>query len=657
MGAFEGKIKDAVRDRLARQEEQRVNRFGDKRVGSEVSEMLAEEHGAYRALGAKYGVVDIDDMVSAIPETEEEYVAPQSEEEQLLMYVKQENMHAAEEYRFLANDRRQTEDLEDKFLQEYLNLTRNGLTSSKIEGALSAVQKMREKQEKELETMLDSNPELWYVHHLLILRKYKRALQRGELVKTPYVQHVMDQVLRNIYEAQPVYLTGHTGGGKTELAKQAAKESYCSIHGLKYGEDREEGDMYYLISGDENVTRMDLFGRYVLDSSATESDSSEKVVAEAEARFQDWLKENEHTFSGSEGFAKASDREWDTVMAKVNANLQKGGVSTKFEYGPVYKAMEEGKVLIIDEANAIPHETLISLNHILSSVRMSSDREKSVITLRHNGGKEVHVKKGFNVIFTGNLETDSSQAVYVGTKDISPALRNRMKEITYDYLPQHTEGSLVLNDKEEERTENNKWKNSNELFHLFLAKVMDRKGNIHLSDESMDKLWDLAKASRVLQDNFSGKKTDIKLNDEEFQGSFRLEKYVPSVRNLINILDEWQKDAYRKPLDYYLEEYVNSIPEDSEKDRKFIRGVFHDLGNFFRKDADDDISFNDSTKKFIYKEKTAEYAFGQPPEHVLPDIREMSNEQREQISALDEQKRVDQVYEDVEFEIHAICPP
>ena len=197
MGAFEGKIKDAVRDRLARQEEQRVNRFGDKRVGSEVSEMLAEEHGAYRALGAKYGVVDIDDMVSAIPETEEEYVAPQSEEEQLLMYVKQENMHAAEEYRFLANDRRQTEDLEDKFLQEYLNLTRNGLTSSKIEGALSAVQKMREKQEKELETMLDSNPELWYVHHLLILRKYKRALQRGELVKTPYVQHVMDQVLKN----------------------------------------------------------------------------------------------------------------------------------------------------------------------------------------------------------------------------------------------------------------------------------------------------------------------------------------------------------------------------------------------------------------------------------------------------------------------------
>ncbi len=652
MDVFERKTKDAVRSRLANREEQRVNRFGDNRVGSEVSEMLADEHGAYRALGVKYGVVDIDDMVSAIPETEEEYVAPQSEEEQLLMDVKQENMRS-KEYRSLLKDRRQTEDLEEKFLQEYLNLTRRGLTSSQIEGALSAVQKMREKQENELETMLDSNPELWYVHHLLILRKYKRALQRAELVKTPYVQHVMDQVLKNIYEAQPVYLTGHTGGGKTELAKQAAEESYCNIHGLKYGEEgKEKGDMYYLISGDENVTRMDLFGRYVLDSSATESDSSEKVTAEAKARFQDWLKENEHTFSDSEEFAKASDREWDIIMAEVNANLQKGGVSTKFEYGPVYKAMEEGKVLIIDEANAIPHETLISLNHILSSVRMGSDREKSVITLRHNGGKEVHVRKGFNVIFTGNLKTDSSQAVYVGVKDISPALRNRMKEITYDYLPQHTKGSLVLNNEEEERTENNKWKNSNELFHLFLAKVMDRKGNIHLSDESMDKLWELAKASRALQDNFSGKKTDIELNDEEFQGSFQLEKYVPSVRNLINILDAWQKDAYRKPLDYHLEEYVNSIPDDSEKDRNFIRGVFHDLYNFFREDT----GFDDTAKNFIYKEKTAEYAFGQPPEHALPDVSEMNSEQREQIASSKEQERVERVFSDIESEIHALCP-
>ena len=406
---------------------------------------------------------------------------------------------------------------------------------------LQKIEERREEMEKELKELFSSSPEMWYVHHLLTLRGYKKALLNGEMIKTPYVREKMDEVLDCIVEQKPVFLTGHTGGGKTELAKHAARESYIAKKLQQDTEDpdtedrkAEDPEPYFIISGSEQTQVNDIFGRQALI-------------------------------------------------------LKEGKNFTGFKPGPLYRAMEEGKVLIIDEVNAIPHEVLISLNDVLSPGAIG----KGIITIPHTE-EEVHIKPGFNVVFTGNLNTESGSS-YAGLKEISPAFFSRVRHIDYDYLPQSIEGHLNEADEKDE------------LFHIFLAKVMDRYGNAELPPHSIRRLWELAKTARDLQDNFAGKR-EIKNGGVTYQ----LEKHVPDLRRLVGVLDAWEKDAYTHTLDYHLERvFIDPIPDESESDREFIRKRFKRIGNFFNQGYKRRV--NEDDKEFTHKEQMAEYAFGTPP--------------------------------------------
>ena len=265
--------------------------------------------------------------------------------------------------------------------------------------------------------MLQSNPEMWYTHHLIELRGYRRALLNKKLIETPYVRQNKEKIRNHVYHAEPVFLAGHLGAGKSELAFQVARETYTDIN-----PEQGEKEPFYRISGDESITRADFFGRYVLKGSEHDDEAFKEIQKEAREKFELWKKENK------EKTVEDQARQWDLILHEVHTRLNRGN-TTEFEYGPIHKAMVEGKVVVIDEVNAIPHETLISLNDILSSVR--STPGKNTIRVSYNGGELITVKRGFGIIVTGNLNTQSVGHYNVGRQEMDPAfLKADLKLLT-----------------------------------------------------------------------------------------------------------------------------------------------------------------------------------------------------------------------------------
>ncbi|MCY4576975.1 MAG: AAA family ATPase [Candidatus Kaiserbacteria bacterium] len=519
-----------------------------------------------------------------------------SEDEKLLFAEKAKNMKKiGEDYRSVVLEMKLLDKIERELLENAWDIRKRGYASTEIGEALQTLKERKGSAEKRLEDNMQSNPEAWYVHHLLTLRGYKRSLLNEKLVRTPYVQERFDKVSENIRAAQPVFISGHLGSGKSQLAFQVAEEVYREIN----PESKEEHP-FYRISGDENVTRSDFFGRYVLKGSEKDPKLMKEIRENAEEEFEVWAKKQDE-----ETLQEKGNQQWDLILAEVHNKLDTGN-TTEFEYGPVYKAMEEGKVLVIDEANAIPHETLICLNDILASVRMTPG--KNTVVLHHNGGKKVIAKPGFNIILTGNLNTQTNSS-YVGRQTLDPAFLSRFTRMEYDYVPQSTEGGL-----EEVAM-------GDELFHIMLAKVMDRRGNIHLPKGSIEKLWELAKAARILQESFSGKR------ELEYDGIGKnLEKNVPSIRSLVKVFEAWERDEYRHTLDYHLKEsFVDEI-DDGTTDKDFIEQNLRNLGGFFEDGYDKPVARDDF--EFIYKEQVAEYAFGEAPEHTYPEA-EIREEEKE----------------------------
>ena len=767
MKNFEKRVRSGVREYQAQQEEQAMEKRSKEHIEPKnlTSIDWLNAGGSIGEYLKNIGKDAKKEMV--IEESEMEDLSEAlSEDEKLLLAEKAKNMKKiGEDYRSVILEMKWLDKIERELLENAWDIRKKGYVSREIGEALQNLRERRESTEEKLESNMQSNPEAWYVHHLLTLRGYKRALLNEKLVKTPYVKEKFDKVSENIRAAQPVFISGHLGSGKSQLAFQVATETYREInrekeesenimegfkekshvvtdektiadilqsHDIDTGDipkgmlekkvfkgisaqifstekndfgglvvhgkyhlylssgksesmkdfkeishtvtdektiadilqshdidtkdipgnilekqmaegksvqlfSTEENDFrglivdkisfeeethpFYRISGDENVTRADFFGRYVLKGSKQDEALVKKIQDEADKQFDEWAK-----MQDKETLQEKGAKQWDLILAEVHNKLDTGN-TTEFEYGPVYKAMEEGKVLVIDEVNAIPHETLICLNDILASVRMTPG--KNTVILHHNGGKKVVAKPGFNIICTGNLNTQTNSS-YVGRKSLDPAFLSRFERMEYDYVPQSTEGGLDEVGMEDE------------LFHILLAKVMDRRGNIHLPKGSVEKLWELAKAARVLQESFSGKR---KL---EYDGVEKnLEKNVPSIRSLVKVFEAWERDEYQHTLDYHLKKsFVDEI-NDETTDRDFIEQYLKNFGGFFEEGYDNPVDRDNF--EFIYKEQVAEHAFGEAPEHTYADAEVSENAEEEK-----EMTRIEETISSIAIELQEV---
>ncbi len=244
------------------------------------------------------------------------------------------------------------------------------------------------------------------------------------------------------------------------------------------------------------------------------------------------------------------------IFGKINLSSDDKGPQAVFIKGPLYRAMENGVPLVIEEVNAIPPEILKSLNDLI--INAKKGEEVSIIG-DPKGGK-IKAKEGFGVIMTGNLNRNPKAIDrYKGTYELSADFVNRIRPIDYDYLPQSTEGNY----KEEAGSEN-------ELFTLMTAMLMTDKGDMNAPAGAFDDLWRLAKFTRKTQEVYSGQRDGKLLSNQGGLGvPITATSSVISMRDVKHVLEAWKRDNFKNEIDFYIYKEVIA-PLTNTMDTKFF---------------------------------------------------------------------------------------
>jgi MoxR-like ATPase len=601
-------------------------------------EKLLEKEGAAEI------VKELESEKEILARETEELLAPEDSPERALVALQKENLwRALRENRKIELEKEQLLKKESELLRSISESQEKGKPTRGKSAILEKTRAHLNELEKEHNELLASSPEAYFGLHLKELKEYKKELEEGRIVETPYVKKQAEDVVAHLRAGKPVMLYGHLGSGKTELAMHIAQK-YMGKEAL-------------VISGSKHTSLAELYGHQILSIDKINKEELDGFIKEVEQKFEAWAKNNPRATEEEKN--RSHDRILQTYLTQF-----KGGTISDFFMGPIYRAVAEGRPVIIDEVNAIPHEVLISLNHILT--RKVGDK----INVQQNTGTSVGVKEGFGIIMTGNL--NQGQQRYIDREDMDPAFLSRLYKLEYDYLPQKTEGSL-----EDEAGK------ENELFNLLLSEVMDKNGNIEAPKDSIKKLWNLAKAARITQDVFAGREISKAYYFQEAGGraaKYLLKESVMSIRAIENILEQWKKDGYEKELDYYVwKEFVSQSTVASDK--AYLYQLLKDRFNFFQSEGweqnpdygsggmvnifDIKVPENSSAEKqFFGPRETVEFAFGKAPERAkwpeaggkTKEEKERTEKSFEELEELENFKNAfEQDLEGVETEIADFC--
>ncbi len=461
---------------------------------------------------------------------------------------------------------------------------------SEIE-ALNEIRDELEHARSRHEQLMVSSPEAYYGLHLKELKGYKDDLENGRIVETPYVVKHIEDVVSHLRAGKPIMIYGHLGSGKTELALHVARNYILQdrpdidaaidkeftewlaanpdVSIQEQTKERNEIDAScrsaLVISGSKNMSTSEFYGHQILDIEKIKKEELDAFTKDVESRYEQWMADNKEKLDGldPEVAEQEKNRAHDRLLQTYLTQF-KGGTISSFFLGPIYRAMAEGRPIVIDEVNAIPHQLLIGLNHVLT--RKPGDE----VNVQQNSGSAITVKEGYGVVMTGNLNQGDGR--YIDRQDMDPAFLSRVYKVEYDYLPQATEGSLDGEAGE-----------GNELFHILLAKVMDKHGNAEVPEGSIDQIWNLAKAARVIQNVFAGKETNSAYYFKEGGGrgiQYILKESVLSIRALDKIITQWQKEGYKNELDHYVwTEFVSQ--STNPMDKAYLYQLLKDQFGFF----------------------------------------------------------------------------
>lgn len=414
------------------------------------------------------------------------------------------------------------------------------------------LQTIIEKRKKIVELKRKS-PEIFVGISLLELREYKKRLDNNEIVITPWIEAKIYEIIDHLLIGRAVFLYGETGSGKTEVAKHIAQMI------------NPKG--YELIRGYKFMTREDLFGYIGL--TATESPQPEivpKLIEDAFERFK-----NKNPGLSEEEYEEAKEH----IAEVVKGQTSDSATISKFLEGSVYRAMKEGKVLIIDEANYINPGLMASLNAILAKASPGS-----FFTIPETGEK-ITIAPGFYIIMTGNI-TYSEVQRYQERYELDPALRDRVKLIEYNTPPQVYDPEIKITDT-----------GDRDLLLIALATLIDKKGNLVLpnGEASLNKVYRLCQGFKLFQEIFAGKNIGEGYEYVTETGQrikIQIVKNNLSMRKLLNILRRWKEDGFRYPIDYYLFDEVIVQARDTPQEAKYFYHIFKAIYGFFQDEVWED---------------------------------------------------------------------
>ncbi|MDU5100122.1 MAG: hypothetical protein E6249_06585 [Peptoniphilus grossensis] len=405
--------------------------------------------------------------------------------------IRQENNLIKKYQDFLKEERNKQrkiiEELENLIEYEkfFLKLERNKskeLYNSNFFGSTPAtryrINKIKE-YERKLKEIINSSPDAWeFYYHRQLMEDIETGYNKG-LVEVKYVLDAKKKIISSLKQGTPVYIIGHLGSGKTQIAREAAieftlgniiqkeleedlenwflkntnaneeeaiekfkelrKDKLKHYKNLLREGNREEVEAIYpyFISGSYNLTYEDMFVEKTLSlEKASSSESNLELIDEVVDQYFSWTKAHGRDLENldSEKQDLIKSKLWDSISdIFIARNTTYGTVVKKIER-EILLAVKKGRPVIIDELNTIAMQNLIGLNDILQS-KIGS---KAYVT----GIGPVKIKKGFGLIGTGNLSTESVS--YEGTNELNPAFKSRFQTIEYNYVNQNTIGSLKI---------------------------------------------------------------------------------------------------------------------------------------------------------------------------------------------------------------------
>lgn len=442
---------------------------------------------------------------------------------------------------------------------------------------------------QELELLLETSPEAWDVYYEEQWLNDIKCRATQKLVPVPYVSNTKQKIIQSLEVSQPVYLVGHLGSGKTQLAIEAAvdftiqnkiqatletemdtwfmlnqdcseqeamkvfneKYQYLShyyedilVHGTK---EEIAAIQPLFISGSHNLTYEDMFVEKTLslEQQFTHDSFSDYLNVMIED-YREWIKEHENVIQHvtQDEALQLKVQIWKSFSDLLIAKNNTFGTTVKKIEREILIAIKEGRPVIVDELNTIAMQNLIALNDLLQR----HVGETAYIT----GIGPVTIQPGFAFIGTGNLSTQLIN--YEGTNQLNPAFQSRFVTIEYNYVPQQLNGTLL---EQKDPVEN-------ELFRVMLSRLAQDSGGIALPnmERNLNELFQLAQLSRLTQNVFMGK-WQGEGADEQFT-SVELRESVLSIRNIIHVLDQWNSGEEMDLSQALWEGFISSItyPDD-----------------------------------------------------------------------------------------------
>jgi MoxR-like ATPase len=368
---------------------------------------------------------------------------------------------------------------------------------------LNKNQEICEKANSKIAELMNNEEVHYWVNRRKIL-DYRNQLEKSGIVETQSVKNEIDKIMAHLQLGVPVFLRGHLGAGKTEICLHVARKYF--------GVEPE------FISGSEEATKYDIYGKTQIGVR-----NEEDKIKEFKLRMDEFKMMNPEI---TEKELKGTEKQYyDEIVVR-------GQTSSFFQYGPLVRAMNEGKPLVIDEIDGIPHSILMRLNHVLT--RKEGDR----IKIQENGGEEIVIKKGFCVMATGNIKSAKYKR-----EDLDAAFLSRWWSDEIKYLPQE------------------------EIMQVVTASLVDKRGDLDIDIEKFESIKKLIQSAEEIQKIFTGEKTDVfgEGGDAARGVSANLEKSVLSMRDIWNIVRAWKAKNFDKSLDdYILNEFIkkSTVPHD-----------------------------------------------------------------------------------------------
>ncbi|NOH15953.1 hypothetical protein HMJ28_06085 [Clostridium cochlearium] len=448
-----------------------------------------------------------------------------------------------------------------------------------------------EKLQKELEKILTNSPEAWVFYYKRQLISDIEAQQQQRLITVPYVVKAKQRIIDSLNLGVPVYIVGHLGSGKTQLATEAAldftiqnkiqseleekMEEWFSTnpHATekdaigKFKEFNEERMFYYkniltngskeeieclqplFISGSHNLTYEDMFVEKTLSLGQSFSKGSlAEYLNMIIGDFYEWMDEHKVRLEQmtDEEQLQLKIQIWKSLSDLLVASNSAFGTEIKKIEREVLIAVKEGRPVIVDELNTIAMQNLIALNDIL--------QRHAGKTAYITGVGPVLIKHGFGFIGTGNLSTQMVN--YEGTNELNPAFKSRFVTIEYNYVPQRVTGSLEDQDFPEE----------NQLFRIIITGLTDKNGNMHIPNprRTLEELFRFSQLCSVTQNVFMGKWKENGVQEDFQRDELELRESVLSIRNILHVLDNWNQGEEKDLSKALWDGFISSItyPDD-----------------------------------------------------------------------------------------------